>query len=177
MHPDPIPVPLRDRHGQTIAYAVLDIEDAPLTAYRWYLDSDPRRDSGKLYARTIADGVTLFLHRLVAGLPSGDPRVVDHINGLGLDNRRANLRVVTHAQNAQNRRKRSATSSRYRGVTWDKARGQWLAQGAINGRNHHIGRFADEHKAGKAAAAWRAEHMPYSADATFPPNSPAGGVA
>ena len=40
------------------------------------------------------------MHRLIMQ-PSPD-MVVDHINGDGLDNKRENLRIVTHGQNIRN---------------------------------------------------------------------------
>jgi hypothetical protein len=162
-------LPLRDRTGATIAFVVIDEQDAILADQRWYLDSDPERGYGKPYARRNGevDGrrVAVYLHREVLGLPHGDKRQVDHINGLTLDNRRANLRIVTHAEQAQNRRKRSATSSRYRGVTWDRSREKWLASATVNGRRTTVGRFESEDEAGAAVAAWRAEHMPFSQEA------------
>lgn len=44
---------------------------------------------------------TIYLHRLLIQPPKG--MLVDHINGDGLDNRRGNLRAVTHSQNQLNR--------------------------------------------------------------------------
>jgi hypothetical protein len=42
---------------------------------------------------------------------------VDHENGDGLDNRRANLRIATRAQNCANKKKYvTKKSSRYNGV-------------------------------------------------------------
>ena len=57
----------------------------------------------KRYVHSAAGGKTLYLHRLIMGLTPGDGLEVDHLNGNGLDNRRENLRVVTHAQNHQNK--------------------------------------------------------------------------
>jgi hypothetical protein len=106
----------------------------------------------------------VFLHRVIVGLAPDDPRRVDHFNGDSMDNRRSNLRIVTTAQNAQNQGSRGG-SSQYRGVSWDRSRGKWVASGMLDGRRTSIGRFDDEHVAGAAAAAWRAQHMPFSEEA------------
>ena len=110
----------------------------------------------------------LYLHREIMGLPpsgaqSADEPVVDHINGDPLDNRRSNLRVVTRAQNAQNRRARGGTS-RHRGVALIPATGRWLAQAGLHGSLHYIGTFATEAAAASAARRWRSDHMPFSVE-------------
>ena len=45
---------------------------------------------------------------------------------------------------------RRETSSEHRGVTWHKARGKWVAQIRVDGKQRHLGYFAD--KAQGAAA-------------------------
>jgi len=85
----------------------------------------------------------IAMHRLLCGLVWGDPRVVDHINGDGLDNRRANLRVCSRAQNQANGVGRTRTS-RFKGVSLDMRSGKWLAQCK---RNKWLGRFSTEHEA------------------------------
>jgi hypothetical protein len=57
---------------------------------------------------------------------------VDHWNHDGLDNRRENLRVCTKAQNNHNCRKHrwhngEYTSSKYKGVCWNKTEKKWMA--------------------------------------------------
>lgn len=52
------------------------------------------------YATTKINGKTAYLHRVIAHAPDG--MEVDHIDGNGLNNRRDNLRVVTHRQNLNN---------------------------------------------------------------------------
>jgi len=95
---------------------------------------------------------TIRLHNLLTGL-----RFVDHINGDGLDNRRANLRPSDHVTNGRNAGKKSNNTSGFKGVTWDRRAGKWLAQIQSEGRHHHLGHFIDARDAAVAydAAALR----------------------
>jgi hypothetical protein len=90
----------------------------------------------------------IYMHRQLMSQPAS--LVVDHHNCDSLDNRRANLRVVTQAVNMRNRRKRKNTSSRYIGVWFDKKRNKWTAQIRYNGHKLWLGRFDDESAAARA---------------------------
>lgn len=71
---------------------------------------------------------------------------VDHVNGDCLDNRRCNLRVVTHRQNCQNLHVKS--SSRYPGV--HKRKNGWAAEIQINYKKTYLGLFRTELEAFEA---------------------------
>jgi len=75
---------------------------------------------------------------------------VDHKRGVWLnqdpetkilDNRRGNLRVITHAQNGQNRGKQQNNTSGLKGVTWERRRAKWQAQITANGRHYFCGYY------------------------------------
>lgn len=83
-----------------------------------------------------------IMHRMIVGCPIG--LEVDHINGDGLDNRRCNLRIVTHAQNMANMRRKSGT----KGVC--RFRDKFRAYIVKDGRQRHLGVFADMASAAKA---------------------------
>jgi hypothetical protein len=91
-----------------------------------------------------------FLHRLVAGAQKGE--YVDHRKGNKLDCRRSELRLCRQSENAMNRRKAGNCSSRFKGVSWDKARGKWRARmvSRQSGRLIHLGYFGDEVQAATA---------------------------
>ncbi len=86
------------------------------------------------------DGVwtTIRMHNFITGW-----RFVDHINGDGLDNRRANLRPATHASNNRNRGGTRLNTSGYKGVTWHKRGRKWMAQIHHKGKHYHLGLFTD----------------------------------
>jgi hypothetical protein len=91
----------------------------------------------------------LQMHREV--LKVADDMYVDHINRDGLDNRKANLRSATRAQNTYNRKKRSGNSrSRYKGLSWDSRRRKWLARICFDKKKLDLGTFDDEIEAAKA---------------------------
>jgi AP2 domain/HNH endonuclease len=93
-------------------------------------------------------GLDLEMHRLILGLPQyRELKIdVDHINGDGLDNRRANLRIATRAQNLANSGSRQG-SSQYKGVSFCRQTGRWKAQITIGGQNHNLGRYSTEEEA------------------------------
>lgn len=156
-------VPVRSRQG-VVAHAVVDDEDFErVSAQAWSL-----RDGYAVAKVKDGEGGYYFvgMHRFVLGLMRGDPRQGDHENGDTLDNQRSNLRIVTGAQNAQNRRDRRGVSL-HRGVYFDRTRKAkpWRAMGGQRGRRIHIGYFATEDEAAQAASAWRKVNMPYSVEA------------
>jgi hypothetical protein len=89
---------------------------------------------------------------------------IDHINGDRTDNRIANLRDVTLAVNAQNRRTASPskTSCAFLGVTLHKKTGKWQASIALGGRDHYLGLHATPELAHSAYAAAKRELHPES---------------
>lgn len=97
---------------------------------------------------------TILLHRLILGLPMFSP-MVDHIDGDGLNNQRHNLRFSTDSQNKCNAGKRrthlgDATSSIYKGVSWDRSTLKWRVQITIQKKRIDLGCFEDEILAAKS---------------------------
>jgi hypothetical protein len=122
--------------------AVAIVDDADLAAvlgYRW------RRDAkGYVVASVSRKGrrECLRLHRLLAGLAVGDPRVVDHRDGDLLNNRRANLRVCTDTENKRNRRRHANNRSGFKGVSWAARENKWRAEIRVDGKLIFLGYHA-----------------------------------
>ena len=126
--------------------ALVDDEDhARLSVHRWHADI-----SGKTaYAKRQVPGGKrqrgIKMHREIMNPPKGF--VVDHINGDGLDNRRSNLRVCTHAQNITNSRNRK-WPRRFKGVYPSRLR--WSASITVNRKMKYLGLFKTEVEAAEA---------------------------
>lgn len=145
-------IPIHWRDGMIRAYTTVDAEDASvLRGYVW------RLVAGRYVARSVGKGC-VYLHRQLLGLVPGDGKVCDHINGDPLDNRRANIRVGTQAQNCQN----CTAQAGRRGVSFDsrprRAERPWRARVG----KHWVGYFATEDEAAQAASDARRWLMPYS---------------
>jgi hypothetical protein len=93
------------------------------------------------YARTIIDGHTVKMARLIMDAGPGD--IVDHRDRDTLNNQRFNLRFATKSQNMINSGLWAHNSSGYKGVVWDKARNKWRAQIKVNQRMINLGRFTN----------------------------------
>jgi hypothetical protein len=155
-------IPLRARNGAVHAYAIVDA-DAATWANQWRWQLATNGYAKRHLPRGTGPRSIISLHRAIMGLSPGDGLEVDHINRDRLDNRRTNLRVTTRAKNAQNRPSQ-AGSSRFRGVTWNKACRKWQASLSVNRKAVYLGLFEDEGAAGAAAQAARARLMPWATD-------------
>lgn len=144
--------------------ALVDDDDYErLSMYKWNAANDgyaSRAPAGR--PRPVE-----FMHRVILNAPPD--MQADHINGNRLDNRKVNLRLCTLTQNNRNRAKWStATSSRYKGVSWSKQAQKWLAQITVDWRNRYLGIFLVEEDAARAYDAAAKQYFGEFARLNFP---------
>ena len=110
-----------------------------------------RFENNSIYYRVKINDVSYMSHRIVFLLANGiDPvdSYIDHRNpSLLFPNVAANLRLATHTENMRNRGPQTCNTSGTPGVHWSKAAQKWHAQIRINGKNAHLGFFADKNDA------------------------------
>lgn len=99
---------------------------------------------------------TVLLHRHIMDAKPGE--IIDHINGNPLDNRRQNLRLCTHSQNAMNRSKanwpnRKILNHGFKGIirhSKPNLKKPWYARIQANGLVFLSRRFEAPHEAARA---------------------------
>ena len=128
-------------------FAIVDADDYDrLCKYKWHAVKHERL----CYAKTSPPSGLLPMHRLVLNAPPH--LIVDHINHNGLDNRKANLRLCTVAQNSFNRRPNAQPNktSKYKGVSLEKKTNLFRAFIHRNKKQYYLGSFKNEIDAAKA---------------------------
>lgn len=129
-------------------FALVDeVDAASVLALTWH--ASPRRN-GLCYARrNVKIGgrwTTQSLHQFLTKWG-----ITDHINGDGLDNRRANLREATHAQNMHNSGPQVGNTSGFKGVRRRAHRTkQWEASIRNGGKWHWLGEYETPEDAARA---------------------------
>jgi hypothetical protein len=93
----------------------------------------------------------LYMHRLLMGHTNVTP--VDHRDLNGLNNRKANLRIVSVAENAKNCRLSLLNRSGVKGVSWRQDRGKWQVHIRIDYKRISLGHFSFLEDAAAAYAA------------------------
>lgn len=113
-------------------------------AFRWFEVKGHRTT----YARGVlsigrgGNGRNTSMHRFIVE-DKCDGMEIDHINHDGLDNRMANLRVVSRAQNMQNQVRHDVKkTSKYKGVSFDPSKG-WV----VTCKGKRIGSCETEYEA------------------------------
>ena len=135
--------------------ALVDDSDyESLNAFKWYA----MKNGNVFYAvRNITVNgkqIKILMHCDILG-----GKGIDHIDHNGTNNQRYNLRFATQSENNMNQRKRANTSSKFKGVTWDKKTGKWVAHIKINGKLKYLGLFKNEIDGAKAYNAKAIEHF------------------
>lgn len=100
-------------------------------------------------------GRLYLAHRVIWAIHTGawPDEEIDHINHQKTDNRWANIRAVTNAENRKNRPMYSRNTSGICGVHWHKKSGKWRAVIKSDGEIMHLGLFVSLIDAAKARQA------------------------
>ena len=118
-------------------------------------------------------GKSCFLmHRMIVDAPKG--KIVDHINGDKLDNRKSNLRICTQRENIENSKKYINNNSGQKGVCWDNKHKKWNAYIKIPKCYRRLGQYdklGDAIKARKLAEIRYFSEYAYNADAMIEYNA------
>jgi len=170
--PEPIDGACRVPLGHA-EFAIVDAADFERVsaAGLWTL----RKEKREVY-RNI-DGRVVSLPHFVLGV--GSDTLIDHRDGDRLNNRRANLRVATNAENLRNTAKRFArgsASSRFKGVHWAKGNQKWCAMIKQAGKARYLGLFGREEDAARAYDAAAREAFGEFACVNFPVGNERGAV-
>lgn len=121
---------------------LVDAEDVELLGQRNWKWLSCKTQLGYAMSSQTSTGI----HRFLLNPPKGF--VVDHINGNTLDNRRANLRIVTNRENQMNQKKHR--SGKLCGTCYIKLSRKWLSSIKIDGFKKHLGYFKTEIEAHQA---------------------------
>lgn len=142
----------------TTTISTEDLERVSSIAGSWYAMDVGGKRGEKVYAGTKIGGVTIYMHQIIANNPP--KTVVDHTNHESLDNTRENLRIVTHAENGQNRKgaQRNNVNSGFRNV-YKSHNDSWYVRLTKNGKSIHIGTFKCIEEAKKRAVEARKKHF------------------
>ena len=144
--------------------AIVDEADYEwLNQWKWHVSMGSKNRTYHARRSFEIDGRTASttMHRQIMGLERGDRREVDHINRNTLDNRRANLRIVTTSENNFNKAKRPDNTSGFTGVYKVKNKDRWIARTTMIKKVFSLGiycsaveasdayeRFQDKHRKG-----------------------------
>lgn len=112
------------------------------------------------YIRIGISGKHYLAHRLAWLYVYGEfpTKYLDHINGVTNDNRVENLREATNQENQYNQGVCRVNKSGYKGVSWNKKVGKWVASGYANSKSIFLGYFSTPEEASKAYNDYAKKH-------------------
>lgn len=151
------------KHG--IHKFLVDLEDFyKINGHTWRVKLDNNKFYVAAHIKTELGYKYGLLHRMITDCPKG--KVIDHINGNTLDNRKSNLRICTNSENLQNLLTPAKNNtSGILNATWNESRKKWRVALRVNGKTINIGTYKYKSTAKKAAKEARLKYKPFSQDA------------
>lgn len=118
--------------GNTLV--IFDAEDYPLVStLQWSVGSHSYVTSGSSKNQVL-------MHRLIMNV--NDEHEIDHINRIKVDNRKCNLRLCTHGDNARNKPAQANSKTSYKGIC-QLPNGRYQAQIYVDHKPVYLGQYAD----------------------------------
>ena len=115
-----------------------DLEDyEKVRYYCWHINED-----GYVVTNTVKSWGGM--HRIIYDNPDID---VDHIFGVRNDNRKSQIRVISHQDNIRNHKIFSNNSSGVCGVHWDKSKERWIARVFVYSKPIYCGSYSNKEEA------------------------------
>lgn len=124
---------------------LLDIDVFEKHSKTLYVQKDKRNNYRNV--NVFEEGSKKRLSRQIMSITDKEQQV-DHINGNPLDNRRSNLRVVSHQENMMNKKNYKNNTSKIKGVNLNK-KGLWVARIQVGNQRIFLGSSKDKAKAEK----------------------------
>ncbi len=125
-------------------FAIVDDEDfEKLSKYRWYAYKVGNTFYAGRNFNKRPNQRRISMHRFIMKTPDGMD--TDHRNMNGLNNQKHNLRICTKTQNNQHRKPDKNSSSKYKGVCWQRNSKKWQA----HCKRIYLGLFSNEIEAAK----------------------------
>jgi len=136
-------IELYNKKNKPIAKAMIDSDDiAKVENRKWCLNDQGYVISGYGKGRVRLHHIILdFKYRYT------DNFEIDHINTNPLDNRKSNLRKITHQQNISRQKISKVNTSGYKGVCYDKNTKGWKARIFVKGKYFYLGQFKTKEEA------------------------------
>jgi hypothetical protein len=139
----PFRIPLRNRKGVIVEYALVDKDDfEKVNKYKWCLSNG--------YAVGKVEKKQIRLHHYVFKKPENG-NVIDHSNEDKLNDSKSNLREVSQSENNHNKGKNIDIdlTSKFKGVSWSKELNKWKSQCKYENKYVSLGYFENEVEAAK----------------------------
>lgn len=119
--------------GKNNLYTIVDDDNFyEINKYKWHISSLG-------YVIRTEKNKIIYLHRKIMNFPLD--KVIDHINGNKIDNRKSNLRIVSIKKNVRNQKYHKNNTSGFLGVSFRKGRNRYRATITVDKKQIFLGNF------------------------------------
>lgn len=148
--------------------AIVDDDDYEwlMAMGKWGYEKGPRTGYARRADRVGKNRHKVWMHREIMRAPRGIQ--VDHIDGDGCNNQRANLRLASGQQNCRNRKPLLDATSPYKGVSYKQDSDTYAVRIRLEKGSEWLGCHADEHLAARIYDCAAVKHYGEYAQINFP---------